>query len=313
VLKVQWVYFGTHVLSAGADGLVKFWNLKSSECLNTVNAHEGKIWALDVNEPTAVNPADKENTLNKKTFQFITGGTDSKVTLWTDVTAEKETEALNKEEDTIIKKEKLRHLNDDREYYAAMKLALDLNHRNDFISILKNFINENLKSSGQQEQFKDNISIIIENRKALEEEEVVSSGNEVLSNDIVGKHDTTALFKQNLSKILKDEQLRKIVKSNIHKVLEITRDNNLRTTNFLYVQILLKLVLVSTNYESFFNHKDVSLGKKNKKLKKQRKDIDYIENFGIIKSYSEKHLERINREITKSYLVDFVMEKMKII
>lgn len=314
VLKVQWVYFGTHILSAGADGLVKFWNLKTSECLNTVNAHEGKIWALDVNEGNSnkknENEEEKEQIANsnKKTIQFVTGGTDSKVILWTDVTAEKETETLNKEEDNIIKKEKLRHLNDDKKYYEAMKLTLELNHRNDFISILKNYVHEGLKRDIDESlyQMKDNISIIINNRKILEEGE--GSNNLELS-----KKSSDEIFKQNLTNILKDQELRKIVKMNINKILEITRDNNLRSANFLYVQILLKLLLISTNYEFFFNQKDVVLGKKNKKLKKQRKDIDYIENFGIIKSYSEKHLERINREITKSYLVDFVLEKMKII
>jgi U3 small nucleolar RNA-associated protein 13 len=307
-LKVQWVYFGTHILSAGADGLVKFWNLKTSECLNTVSAHEGKIWALDVNEGNNTkNENEEEKSTSKKTIQFVTGGTDSKVILWTDVTAEKETETLNKEEDTMLKKEKLRHLNDDKEYYEAMKLALELNHRNDFINILKNYVNEGLKRDQNENLYnmKDNISIIINNRKILDEEEVDGNNKVNSSSD--------EIFKQNLTKILKDQELRKIVKSNINKILEITRDNNLRSANFLYVQILLKLLLVSTNYEFFFNQKDVALGKKNKKLKKQRKDIDYIENFGIIKSYSEKHLERINREITKSYLVDFVLEKMKII
>jgi WD40 repeat protein len=34
------------VLSAGADGLVKLWSLRTGECVNTFDEHTGKIWAM---------------------------------------------------------------------------------------------------------------------------------------------------------------------------------------------------------------------------------------------------------------------------
>lgn len=34
------------VLSAGADGLVKLWNARTSECMNTFDEHEDRIWAI---------------------------------------------------------------------------------------------------------------------------------------------------------------------------------------------------------------------------------------------------------------------------
>lgn len=34
------------MLSAGADGLVKLWSLRTGECVNTFDEHEGKIWAM---------------------------------------------------------------------------------------------------------------------------------------------------------------------------------------------------------------------------------------------------------------------------
>jgi hypothetical protein len=327
VLKIQWIYYGTHIISTGADGLVKFWNLKTSECLNTLNAHEGKIWALDVSSED--NPMDNnlQQLNNTNTIQFITGGTDSKITLWTDISASKETEDLKKEEETILKKEKLRILNDNKEYYEAMKLSLELNHRSDFMETLKNFVDENLKEVFDDKINLDNgysdsdyLSIIIQNRKYLDEDEDTLNMNKNLSHT----NDHAKLFKENLNKILKDSELRKIIKNNMHKILEIVRDFNIKTTNFLYAQILLKLILLSTNYEDFINEKKQSgLGKKNKGLKNLKKKngapikeasvIDYMENFEIMKSYSEKHLERINREIIKSYLIDYVLEKMKII
>lgn len=34
------------VVSAGADGLVKLWSVRTSECTATFDEHEGKVWAL---------------------------------------------------------------------------------------------------------------------------------------------------------------------------------------------------------------------------------------------------------------------------
>lgn len=320
VLRIHWIYYGTHIISGGADGLVKFWNLKTSECLNTINAHEGKIWALDVmDEVENKNTLDTQNgenngvTKNLNNFKFITGGTDSKITIWNDITAQKETETLKNEEDKILKSERLRILNDNKEYYEAMRLALDLNHKNDFMSILKNFVNDNLK---KEESLKssfpnEQISVIISNRKYLDDQDLDSNS--------FSNFDYTKLYREKLNKILKDSEFRKIILDNIDKVLEITRDNNIRASGFLYAQIILKLILVSTNFEDFVNKNfNKKVGMKNKGLKRLKtkqlpQTIDYIENFEIVKSYSQKHLERINRELTKSYLIDHVLEKMKII
>ncbi len=287
VLRVQWVYYGTHIVSAGADGLVKFWNIKTSECINTINAHEGKIWAFDVIETDQNKP------------KFITGGTDSIITYWKDVTADKEEAELHLLEDKMIKQERLRMLNDNKDYYQAIQLSLELNRKGDFIESIKNLINDRL----HERKHEDHISIIINNRKKLDED---------------SPQDNLQMYKERLVSIIKDVELRKILKSNIDRVLEIIRDNSIKTSNYFYVQILLKMILITTNYENLLNSK-TELGLKNKgfkKIKKKKneiKTIDYIENFEIIKAYSEKHLERINREITKSYIIDYIIEKMKLV
>jgi U3 small nucleolar RNA-associated protein 13 len=292
VLKVQWVYCGTHILSSGADGLAKLWNLKTSECLNTINAHEGKIWALDV--------LDSRDT-KSNICQFVTGGTDSKIMLWTDITHEKEKENLEQEEDKLLKKEKLRFLNENKNYYEGMSLSLELNHKNEFLTIFRNFFDDIYKNkNGQTQNDSDQISLIINNRKCLEENSGEYNSLEVATT-----------LKKTISNIINDQEFKNIVLKNLDKILEITRDFSIKTTNFLYAQILLKFILVSYKHE-IFSEKEASLGKRNKKLR-TKKEINYIDNFSILKSYSEKHLERINREIIRAYLIDFVIEKMKII
>lgn len=41
---------GMQIVSCSGDGLLKLWTVKTSECVATFDAHEGKIWALDGNK-----------------------------------------------------------------------------------------------------------------------------------------------------------------------------------------------------------------------------------------------------------------------
>ena len=72
------------LVSAGGDGLVKVWTIKTGECDTTLDNHTDRIWSLAVNE--------QENVL-------VSGGGDSVITFWEDTTAlEKEMQAKALEE-----------------------------------------------------------------------------------------------------------------------------------------------------------------------------------------------------------------------
>jgi hypothetical protein len=325
-ILINKIFFINNTL-AGSDGLMKFWNLKSSECINTVDAHQGKIWALDVNNQDEKNPL------------IVTGSSDSRIIQWKDVTEEKQERELKEIEDKLIKEEQLRHLTYNNQLYKALKLSLDLNRKSDFISILKKIINQKLKGTIDDE--KENIfnflngnsdlhiKLILENRKKLEDlsDESNDYFNSVKSLNLGLKENTNAdyesqKYKENLQKLILDKELAKIIMdpARFHLVLEIIRDNNVKSSSFFWVQILLKIILIRKNYEEYYlRNKNTNVGIKNKGFKKNKKkleeikDIDYIENFEIIKAYSEKHYERMNREITKAYLLDFVLDKIKMV
>lgn len=40
-------FLGMQIVSCSGDGLLKLWTVKTSECVATFDAHDGKIWALD--------------------------------------------------------------------------------------------------------------------------------------------------------------------------------------------------------------------------------------------------------------------------
>jgi U3 small nucleolar RNA-associated protein 13 len=46
VLRAEFISQGMQLVSAGADGLLKLWSIKTSECMTTLDDHDGRIWAL---------------------------------------------------------------------------------------------------------------------------------------------------------------------------------------------------------------------------------------------------------------------------
>jgi FOG: WD40 repeat len=46
VLRAEFISQGMQLVTTGADGLLKLWNISTSECTATFDDHDGRIWAL---------------------------------------------------------------------------------------------------------------------------------------------------------------------------------------------------------------------------------------------------------------------------
>lgn len=91
-------------MSGGADGLVKLWTVRSDECEATLDAHTDKVWALTIAKKTLEPPsghgrdgddvrlAMEERGLSGPNHGLvvISGGADSVINMWQDVTAREE-------------------------------------------------------------------------------------------------------------------------------------------------------------------------------------------------------------------------------
>ncbi|XP_052867143.1 transducin beta-like protein 3 [Anopheles cruzii] len=127
VLRVEFLSAGMQLLSAGADGLLKLWSIKSSECLQTMDKHESRIWALCV-------------TLDESTF--FSGGSDSQLIKWHDVTETKREQEMNARKDVLLQEQELNNLLSERKLLKALRLSLNLDRP---FATLK-IVNEVIKS-----------------------------------------------------------------------------------------------------------------------------------------------------------------------
>lgn len=117
------------LVSTGSDGLMKLWTIKTSECVNTFDAHEDKIWAI-------------ATTRSEK--RLVTGGGDAVVNIWEDRTKEEEEEEFNKEQDTILKEQQLSNFLFQKDYKNALLLCFELEQPRRLYNILNDTVENQL-------------------------------------------------------------------------------------------------------------------------------------------------------------------------
>ena len=354
VLKIDWVYRGTHLISGGCDGLIKLWNVKTSENILTLDAHEGKIWTLDIN---------RRNNSSSESLNFISGGTDGKIILWKDNTREEELNLNNQNLIRIQKEDQLRMMNHSKQYVESMKLALELNHKKNFIDAFDNYIQMRINEEINKINLKNNLyisnytlpkikdidstnddllNIIIQNEKELDQIYTLSS-KESNEQQILNSYEKI------IDIICKEDSLKKIITSNLNKIIDIILENNINVRNCLAAQVLLKIVLKYVTPEKFFkkiinedkkNELDEetiedlleggiysSLGIKGAKAlskeekkelkilqrKTKREEETLLQKLDIIEGYSNQHLKRIKKEIISSQILGYEINKLKAI
>ena len=300
VLKVEWIYRGTHIISGGCDGLIKLWNVKTSENILTLDAHEGKIWTLDIN---------KRNNSSSEALTFISGGTDGKIILWKDNTKEEEMNINNQNLIRIQKEDKLRMSNFNKQYVESMKLALELNHKKNFIDAFDNYLqmrineeinkinlNNNLyisnytlpKIKDVDSTNDDLLNIIIQNEKELDQINILSSKE---SNE----QQILSSYEKIIDIICKEDALKKIITSNLNKIIDIILENNINVRSCLAAQVLLKIVLKYVTPDEFFKR----IINEDKKNELDKETIEDLLESGIYSSLGIKGAKALTNEEKK--------------
>lgn len=127
------------LITSGGDGLLKLWNIKTSECISTLDQHESHVWTLvgksisdlHVQEYLAIDVLITKHVMSfslvaKDEKHIISGGSDSLLVIWRDVTEEKKVQAAKEKERFVFEEQKLANLLKAEELQAALRLALKM-------------------------------------------------------------------------------------------------------------------------------------------------------------------------------------------
>uniref|UniRef100_A0A7S4QZD4 U3 small nucleolar RNA-associated protein 13 C-terminal domain-containing protein n=1 Tax=Alexandrium monilatum TaxID=311494 RepID=A0A7S4QZD4_9DINO len=122
VLRVCFLANGMQLMTSGVDGLLKLWQIRTADCAATYEEHTGKVWCIDVVGQ-----------------QMVSGGSDSKLCVWRDTTAEHAKEKRDAAAEVAMKDTRIGLLVREGRIEAALTLALDLNRPGQMRQILSNY------------------------------------------------------------------------------------------------------------------------------------------------------------------------------
>lgn len=129
VLNVKFINHGLQLMSSGSDGLLNLWTISSGEIVETFDIHTDKVWGLS----------------NVSDNLILSGGSDARLVLWKDVTAEVENERLEAEEKNLLLEQSLANDIRNKNYSKAFSTALSLGHTNKLITILSSVLDSDFE------------------------------------------------------------------------------------------------------------------------------------------------------------------------
>ena len=290
VLGAKYLQYGMQVMSSGADGLVKLWVVKTNECINTFDSHYDKVWALDIRPtPKLSQPAVEDGAgaagegkeeggaaaLNRG--EMITGGGDSLLNVWHDVTAEQAEEAVHEQELRILKEQELFNKEKAGELVPAICLAIELDAPFRLHGIFERVVAPRpLQRMGK-------------NAKKKAKKEKKKAPEDMTDEELEAERLRVA---QGACKTL-DSAVEALTLEQIGSLVGYVKAWNANSRHSHVAQHVLGAVLRHVSAASLAN------------LPRIGETVDALE------AYSERHFSRLDRLSRKTYLLDFTLESMK--
>ncbi|OQE27692.1 hypothetical protein PENSTE_c004G10188 [Penicillium steckii] len=258
------------VASAGADGLVKIWDVWTEEVQCTLDNHTDRVWALATPYPSG-SRADAKPTsskINPTPYALVSGSADATVTCWTDTTSATYTAAVNANSERIEQDQQLQNYIRAGAYREAITLALQLNHPGRLLSLFTTAIDA-----------ADN--------PALSQEERERAAGSLTGNPSI------------------DEVLQSLDATNLRTLLLRLRDWNTNARTARVSQRILFALFRSYPASTFVELATQSVRGKNGRVAAGLKDI-----LQALALYTERHYKRIEELTDDSYLVEWVLGEM---
>ncbi|XP_017836753.2 transducin beta-like protein 3 [Drosophila busckii] len=127
ILRCEFLDHGKFILSASSDGLLKLWNIKTNICVQSIDEHSDRVWSLAVS--------------SSSNRCFYTGGADSKLIRFGDITDEVRNEALAERQGMLEQEQTLQSLlHDQTQLEKAFMLALTLDKPKTTYEIICHFV-----------------------------------------------------------------------------------------------------------------------------------------------------------------------------
>jgi WD40 repeat protein len=240
-----------------ADGVTKIWHMKKSECVQSYSQHDGKLWALQTD------PSNNE---------IITGGTDSTIIIWKDVTKETIEEENQVNKQMIQDQQSITSLMLCKEYADATKAAFKIGKRKECLLLI-----EKMAFSSESDCGIDCIDFILNHKEGSADLKLDSVKNTI-------------------------KELKCI---NLKELIDMAKEYIVHIRYYKVSELIINCILESISKQDI-----VALGKLEFDSKKG--DIGLYKIMEMMGEYSSKHLERVRRQIQKAHILKMVSQQLGI-
>ncbi|KAK4701048.1 U3 small nucleolar RNA-associated protein 13, partial [Phenoliferia sp. Uapishka_3] len=286
VLRVDFLTRGMQLVSCASDGLVKVWNVKDEEVASTLDNHEEKvcfpssshrvlgltlflmkIWAL------AVRNDEKE---------IVSGGADSVITFWEDVTETEELERIAEHEDKVLKEQDFENYLSTKDYSNAILLALSMDQPR---RLLKLFTEVRLSTSDDRDSLtgSTNVDAVLKSLRGADLRQLLSY---VKDWNTVAR--TAEVAQGVLHAILRFHSAEEVLEA-LEAKSEAPKDEEMEVDS---------------------EDEDEDLKKRRKEKKKAPREVKAAEVLGALVPYTERHLNRADKMVRESFIVEHLLSMM---
>jgi U3 small nucleolar RNA-associated protein 13 len=177
VLSLKFVNRGMQLISGSADGLIRLWTIRTGECEKVLDGHTDKVWALSLpplsllqssvggsaqadsiatassqddvltDAPLEASVDSNASADSSERLTFFSGGSDSRLNIWVDITAEEEEGRMQTLEKELLLEQELQNDVRQKRYDRALSIALRIGHPNKVLSILQSIIEDDSSNS----------------------------------------------------------------------------------------------------------------------------------------------------------------------
>lgn len=116
---------GMQIVSALSDGNIKLWDIKTTECTKTIDAHLDKIWSICQSNDESV---------------LVSGSADACIIVWQDVTAEEKELEMSKMESLMEQEQSLSNFLRSKKWRKALKLTILLDQPFRTLNVIKEIL-----------------------------------------------------------------------------------------------------------------------------------------------------------------------------
>jgi len=311
VVKATFISAGLQLFTSDAEGAIKLWNIADSECVKTfTDVHTNRVWALStMSLPEPDGPIARK--LRKRGYNvtpplhIVTGGTDSTIAVWRDVTLEED--ASKEREDYLrsLKEQALANALRKKDFKESFTLALALNQPRRVYAVLSDLNDAETRYKRWRHLDRVRAKLHEERvaRRKAARERAAKLGKANAGDDAHDSSDSeddepflSIEAREELLMIVPKPSttMEALAKSmsieDLTKVLKYIQDWNANSRYAHIAQRMLNAILTNLSPE----------------VLKQVKGIKEI--ISAIVAYSQRHFVRVDNLLRKSYMIDYTLQ-----